>query len=76
MAKRNTNTLWTGLMLSGYSEIASLHRIGQHRHTRAAESSAAARRRDRHLRLFEQCWRQGRAVSLVGMFDLAENRDN
>ena len=72
--KAGERTLWTGLMLVGYSEIASFIAVG-------GTGNLVARSRARLCGVVigtydysNSAGGKGHAVSLVGMFDLAENR--
>lgn len=74
--KAGERTLWSGLMLSGYSEIASFIAAGS---TGNLVQNSRARLCGIVIGTYDYSnsgGGKGHAVSLVGMFDLPENRDD
>ena len=74
--KAGARTLWTGLMLIGYSEIASFIAAGS---TGNLVQNSRARLCGVVIGTYDysnSAGGKGHAVSMVGMFDLAANRDN
>jgi hypothetical protein len=72
--KAGTSTLWTGLLLSGHSEIASFIAAGS---TGDLVQRSRARLCGVVIGTYDysnSAGGKGHAVSLVGMFDLPENR--